>query len=73
MNINKKGAQVMEYGTYFRNGYVLEEGLNSDITKKVIKLIKEELPEEAQTYEIYKHILNNTIELMEYVPFELKL
>lgn len=42
---------------YFRNGVSISEDAMEKTAEKVLQTIKSELPEEAQTYEVYEAIL----------------
>lgn len=43
---------------------LLENTQINQVVDKCLKSIKEELPEEAQTYEIYKYILQRSLEIL---------
>lgn len=60
-------------GIEFNSGIFLKHEEIKATSKKVLEIIKKELPEEAQTFETYKFILENVIETLKNTKFELKL
>ena len=59
------------YNIQFPNGYHIEAETMSKVVEAIFAALKQELPEEAQCYEIIKYVLSEAEKELEGLPINL--
>lgn len=59
------------YNIQFPNGYQIEAETMSKVVEAIFAALKQELPEEAQCYEIIKYVLSEAEKELEGLPINL--
>lgn len=59
------------YDIQFSNGYLIDTETMSKVVEAIFAALKQELPEEAQCYEIIKYVLSEAEKKLEVMPINL--